>query len=111
MMPNMDPRQMEKIMKQMGIKSNNIPSKKVIIETEDGNLIINSPEVVEIVMQGQKSYQISGGYVSLEQKLSEVDIDLIMEKTGCTREKALDALEKSNNDIADAILLLEGEKG
>lgn len=109
MMPNMDPRQMEKLMKQMGIKSNNIISNRVVIETNEGNIIITSPQVVEVVMQGQKSYQISGN-VSVEHAVSETDIDLIMEKTGCTREKAVEALEKSNNDIAEAIILIESEK-
>ena len=109
MMPNMDPRQMEKLMKQMGIQSKQINSNRVVIETEEGNFIITSPSVTEINMQGQKSYQISGS-VSFEEGIKEDDLNLIMEKTGCTKEKALDAMKRSNNDIAEAILLLESEK-
>ncbi len=108
-MPNMDPRQMEKLMKQMGIQSKQINSKRVIIETDDGNFIVSSPQVTEITMQGQKSYQIAGS-VSFEEGVKEEDLTLIMEKTSCTREKAVDALKRSNNDIAEAILLLESEK-
>ncbi len=109
MMPNMDPRQMEKLMKQMGIQSKQINSNRVVIETEEGNFIITSPSVTEINMQGQKSYQIAGS-VSFEEGIKEDDLNLIMEKTGCTKEKALDAMKRSNNDIAEAILLLESEK-
>jgi len=36
MMPNMDPRQMAKLMNQMGIKNVQIPSIKVVIYKEDG---------------------------------------------------------------------------
>ena len=61
MMPGgMDPKKMEAMMRQMGIKQQNIDAKSVIIETGTGRLIIDDPEVVQITMQGQKSFQISG---------------------------------------------------
>ena len=102
-MPNMDPRQMQKLMKQMGINSNEINANRVIIETENENIIISSPQVTEITMQGQKSYQIAG-IVSKEERIKEEDIKLIMENANCDRERAIELLKNANGDIAEAIL-------
>ena len=93
-------------MRQMGIKSENISSSKVVIYTENGNLVIEDPEVVQITMQGQKSFQISGT-VKTETTISEADVELVMKETNCSAEEAKDALEKSNGDIAQAILSFE----
>lgn len=126
MLPNMNPKQMEKMMSQMGIKSRQIDASRVIIEAENEKIIISGPQVVEITMQGQKSYQISGS-VSTEAAASEDhsvdastesfskpgdfenDIKMIMEQANCTREQAVEALKKSDGDIAQAILGLKKE--
>lgn len=108
MMPGMDPKKVNQLMKQMGIKSDDIPANKVIIETENGKYIIENPQVVEITMQGQKSYQISGNS-RFEEGRKEDDIKMIMEQTGCSESEANEALNRTNGDIAEAILLL-GEK-
>lgn len=102
----MDPKKMQSMMRQMGIKSENISSSKVVIYTENGNLVIEDPEVVQITMQGQKSFQISGT-VKTETTISEADVELVMKETNCSAEEAKDALEKSNGDIAQAILSFE----
>ena len=104
----LDPRKMQKIMKQMGISSKEIPAKRVIIEMEDGRYIINNPQVTEVNMQGSKSYQIAGE-ATFEEDINEEDIKIITEQTGCTIEEAKSALEKTNGDIAEAILSLKGE--
>lgn len=104
-MPNMNPKQMEKLMKQMGINSKEIEAKLVTIETNEGKIVIESPQVVEINMQGQKSFQISGSS-RFEESMNEEDVQLIMEKTKCSREKAVEALKKTNGDIAEAIVIL-----
>ena len=109
MMPGMNPKQMEKLMKQMGIKSRNISAAKVTIESDEGNIIVENPQITEIVMQGQKSYQISGD-VKVEEQIKEDDVKLVMEQAGCTRDEAVKALEEKNGDIAEAILLLERNK-
>ena len=109
MLPNMDPRQMEKLMRQMGIKSKQIESSLVTIETSDGKIKISDPQVTEVDMQGQKSYQISGTVV-FESGTSEDDINMVMELAKCSKEQAVEALKKSNGDIAQAILTLEEQK-
>lgn len=105
----MDPKKMEAMMRQMGIRSEQIDAKSVIIETSSGRLIIEDPQVTQVTMQGQKSFQISGN-VRLEEKSSAEDLKLIMEQTGCTEEEARAALAKTGGDIAEAIVLLS-EKG
>jgi len=109
MMPNMDPKKMQAIMKQMGIKSEEIEATRVTIETSGSVIVIENPQVTQITMQGQKSFQIAGD-VRVEQKASGDDIKLVMEKSGCSEEAAKEALEKADGDIAQAILTLsEGQ--
>lgn len=106
MIPGINPKQMQAMMKQMGINQTDIPSSRVIIEKEDGNkIIIENPSVIKIKMQGQESFQITGDVYEKEQDFCEEDIKTIMEKTDCTKEQAKKALEKTG-DLAEAILSL-----
>jgi nascent polypeptide-associated complex subunit alpha len=108
MFGGMNPRQMQGMMKKMGIAQNEIPTERVIIEKKDGEkIIIENPSVVNIKMQGQSSYQISGEERTETQEIgiSEEDINTIIEKTGCSKEEAKEALEKTG-DLADAIMEL-----
>ena len=107
MIPGINPKQMQAVMKQMGMSQTDIPSSRVIIEKEDGGkLVINNPSVAKIKMQGQESFQISGD-VSEEsgEKFSENDIKVVMEKTNCSEKEAKKALEETG-DLADAIMKL-----
>jgi len=115
MFPKLDPKKMQAIMSQMGIKQQEIDATRVIIETETKNIIINNPSVVKVNMQGQDSFQISGDVTEEETKKDseeygkdrwEEDISTIMEKTGCSRKDAEQALDNTNGDLADAILAL-----
>ena len=109
MMPGMDPKQMQKLMKQMGIKSDDIAATKVTIELKDGGrLVIFEPSVVQIEMQGEKSFQI-GGKVHEEKDAGEDDIKMVMESAGVGREEAMNALRDCGGDIAEAILRLKGD--
>ena len=102
----MDPRQMEQIMKKMGMKHTDIDSLRVIIECENENIIIENPNVTEIEMQGQKSYQIAGT-VKKEDKISEEDLKMVMEQADAGKEEAKKALNESKGNIAEAILKLK----
>jgi len=105
-MGGLDPKKMQAVMKQMGINQKEIDASKVTIEKTDGNKItINNPSVTKIVMQGQESFQISGE-VTEDQGISKEDVTTVMEKTSSTREQAEKALEKSDGDLAEAILEL-----
>ena len=110
MIPGMDPKKMQAMMKQLGIKQETIDAKRVIIEKEDFNIIIDNPSIIKINMQGQENFQISGdvseqniGSNSSDNK--EDDIKTIMEKTGCSDDEAIKALEEYG-DLTEAILSL-----
>ena len=105
MFPNIDPKKMQAMMKQMGLSQNEISASKVIIEKKDGDkIVIKNPSVTKIKMQGQESFQITGD-ISEEENFSEKDIQTIVEKTGCSENEAKEALEETG-DLAEAILKL-----
>jgi len=104
MFPGLNPKKMQAMMKQMGIAQEEIDANKVIIETNEGKIIISNPSVIKINMQGQTNFQISGD-ISEEETNSEEDIQTIIEKTGCSEEEARKALEETG-DLTEAILSL-----
>ena len=105
MFGGVNPKQMQGMMKKMGISQEEIDANKVIIEKNDGSkLIIENPSVMKIKMQGQESFQITGESHE-ENFLSEEDIETIMEKTECSNEQEKETLEKTG-DLAEAILEL-----
>ena len=108
MFGGINPRQMQGMMKKMGIAQEEIDALKVTIEKADGNKIfIDNPSIIKIKMQGQTSFQISGEEreESEEIEISKEDIETIMEKTGCTEEQAKEEIEKTG-DLAEAIINL-----
>ncbi len=105
MFPNLNPKNMEKLMKQFGMKSEDIKAKKVVIELENKKIIFSEPKITKIIVSGQEIFQLQGNYLE-EQQINEEDIKLIMEKTGTSYEKSKKALEETN-DIAEAILKLK----
>ncbi len=103
---NLDPKKMQAMMKQLGIKQEEIDALRVIIETESENIIIENPSVVKVNMQGNASWQISGDERVEEKGVSADDVSMVMEKTGASEEDARKALEDSDGDIAEAIMSL-----
>ena len=99
---------MQAMMKQMGIAQEEINANRVIIEKEDGNIIISNPSILKIKMQGQENFQISGDISEQEpeEDKNEEDIQTIIEKTGCSEEQAKKALEDTGGDLTEAILNL-----
>ncbi len=108
-MLNLNPKKMQAVMKQMGISQEEIDALRVVIEKQDGNkLVINNPSVVKIKMQGQESLQISGD-IEEESGISESDIKIVMEKTGCSKAEAKRSLQETG-DLAESILNLTSGK-
>ena len=59
-------------------------------------------------MQGQETFQISGGEMreeSTEPEISDEDVQAVVEKTGCSEEDAKQSLEKTG-DLAESIMEL-----
>jgi len=104
----LNPKKMQAVMKQMGMSQQDINASRVIIEKNDNTkIIIENPSVTKIKMQGQETFQITGETKeeSAEVKISEQDIQTIMEKTGKSKDEAKKVLEKTG-DLAEAILEL-----
>ena len=108
MIPGINPKDMARVMKQMGIKSDELAAKRVVIELEGKKLVIEPAQVVQIEMQVQKSFQISGD-VKEESTDTLEDAKLVMAQAGCSLEEAQNALKEANGDIAQAILKLQKE--
>lgn len=106
-----NPKQLEKAMRYMGIKTENIEAEEVIIKAADKEIVITNPQIAKVNMGGQATFQISGEISEREkERFSKEDIRMIMEKTGCSEDEARQALEDTG-DIAEAILRLKGRKG
>ncbi len=106
MFPSIDPKKMQQMMKQLGMKMDNIPAKQVIIKTDTGNITIEEPQVIKTTMNGQIVFQVSGNVK--EQSFSDEDIKLVIEQSGVKdEEKVKKALQETNGDIVEAIMKLK----
>ena len=113
MFPGMNPREMQKAMKRLGIKQEEIDAEIVIIKTADKDLVIKNPHVSKVNMMGQETFQIVGDITEVNKdqnmEISEDDMSTVMERTNCSKEKALEVLQQSNGNLAQAILKLQNK--
>ena len=113
MFPGMNPRDVQKAMKRLGIKQEEIVAEEVIIRTHDKDLLIKNPQVSKVNMMGQETFQVVGDIIEIEKTgkidVNKEDIATVMEQTDCTKEEALGALEQSNGNLAEAILKLQNK--
>jgi nascent polypeptide-associated complex subunit alpha len=110
---------MKQAMKKMGISQSDIPNvSEVIIRTRDNEIVITNAQVVCIDMSGTKSYQVTGTDMTRPLtsdpgesvlQIPEDDVQLVMSQTGCTREKAMEALEAVDGQPAEAIIKIVSE--
>src|SRR3989344_8657267 len=96
MFPGVNPRQMQQMMKRMGIAQKEIDATEVIIKTKDKQIIITEPQVSKVNMMGQQTFQVVGNIheesLSSTPEISEEDIQTMMEQTGVSAEKAKETL-------------------
>ena len=106
MMPGMDPKQLQGMLKQLGMKMENLSATQVVIKTDDGDITINNPQVVKTTMKGQVVYQVSGN--ADEATFNEDDVQLVMDQTGVTdKKKVEEALKEANGEVVEAIMKLK----
>lgn len=96
---------LEKAMKQMGMDTDQINAKEVIIKQKGKKLVFEDPEVTKVKVQGREMFQLQGDY-SQEDLVSEEDAELVAEKGGVPLEEAKEAL-KEEEDMTDAIMSLK----
>ena len=118
MMPNINPRQMQQMMKKMGIQQEDIDAEEVIIKCSDKTIIIRNPSVQRVNMMGQKNYQISGEEEIQEAEpeedstpeITDEDVNTVAKQADVSIDEARKALEDTQGNIAEAILLLTAEQ-
>ncbi len=104
----MNPKQMKKMMKQMGIEMEELDAEEVIIRTTTEELIFKNPTVSKISARGVETFQVMGSYeVVRKVQLNEEDVKLIMEQANVDEETARKALEEAGGDIAEALMKLQ----
>jgi nascent polypeptide-associated complex subunit alpha len=99
------------MMQRMGLNMNQLEVEEAIFRTKDKEIRLENPEVAILEMQGQKIYQVTGGHMTetaLEKKptIPDEDVQLVAQQAKVTLERAQAALEQTNGDLAQAILLL-----
>jgi nascent polypeptide-associated complex subunit alpha len=102
----MNPRQMGKMMKQMGIKNEELDVKEVTIVLNSGKkFFFENPSVQMIEMQGQKTYTLSG-QAKEETSIPEEDVKMVANQANVSEEEAKKTLEENDGDIAESIAKL-----
>ena len=122
------PKQMERMMKKMGIEQKEIDGvKEVIIRFNDKEWVISKPAVTMIKQAGAETYQIAGNKTErgptkistnrepskeAEEKVVEIEIPiedaaLVASQTGVDIETAKQTLKETEGDLAAAILKLK----
>ena len=110
MFPGVNKRQMEQMMRKMGVQQTEIDAEQVIIKCSDKEIIIDNPQVSRVNMMGQKTFQVVGEeherIIDSTPDISKDDIKTVMEQAGVSEEKAQKALEDTGGDLAEAIMKL-----
>lgn len=109
----MNSRQMQQMMKQMGIQQQDLPATKVEIYFEDRKLVIEPAQVAAVNAMGQKTFQVTGTAqeVPLEidssVDISDEDVRTVADQTGKSADEARAAIEEADGDLAAAIMKLQ----
>ncbi|RLI93219.1 MAG: nascent polypeptide-associated complex protein [Candidatus Altiarchaeales archaeon] len=109
----LNPRQMKQMMKRMGIRTEEIDANTVTIHGSEREIIIEDPEVMKMVVQGQEIFNITGGKIREREveasvEIEEEDVEMVSKQANVSKEEARNALEESRGDIAAAIMRLKG---
>ena len=106
-----NPKQLEKMARKMGIQAIPIEAEEVIIKTSDKDIIIRNPQVSRVNMMGEDTWQISGDVEEKpRQPFTDDDIDMVVNQTGANRDDVSHALQAANGDLAEAIMNLKDKK-
>jgi len=98
-------------MQRMGLSMSPMDVQEVVLRTREKEICIENPEVAVVEVQGQRIFQVAGGKItekSIERKLTvpEEDVQLVAQQAKVSLDQARTALEQTNGDLAQAILIL-----
>src|SRR3989338_7309372 len=113
MLPGINPREMAKAMKKLGIQQQDIDAVEVIIKCRDKKIIISKPEVAKVNMMGSEVFQVSGipkevaldnsetdsnseQANSTQPQITAEDIKTVAEQAKVSKDSAKKALEENN---------------
>ena len=101
----MNPKDMQKALKKLGVTQEEIEATEVIIKTPDKDLIIRNPQVSKVNAMGQETIQIIGEIEEFS-GITKEDIQTVMKQANVNEKEAKKSLEKNKGDLAAAILEL-----
>jgi nascent polypeptide-associated complex subunit alpha len=125
-----DPHKMQQMMDQFGIDLTEIDAEEVVIRTEDEELVFHDAEVQKMDAQGQATYQVIGSPESRARgeggsdggaaaggdtgdggggtpAVEPQDVEIVAQRTGASEDRAREALEETDGDLAAAVERLE----
>jgi len=125
----LNPSKMKQMMEQMGIDIEDIDAEEVVIRTAEKDLVFTDAEVQRMDAQGQQTYQVVGSPEHRDRgaggaggdaeagdggengdgdgTIPQDDIDLVATRTGASEDRAREALEATDGDLAAAVERLE----
>ncbi len=116
MMRKFRPKDLEKMLRSMGVRVQTLDAEEVLIRLRDGTALrISDPQISVTKVGGEEIYQVMGRVEKVsevEEKGEEVyepteeDISLVASQAGVDRETARKALIEAGGDLAEAILRL-----
>jgi nascent polypeptide-associated complex subunit alpha len=104
-------REMRRMLDKMGLEMKDLGNiEEVIIKTENKELYLIKPQVVEMKGKDSTIFQVVATDIEEKQReipsLREEDIALVMQQANVLRERAVQALIDAKGDMAQAILTL-----
>lgn len=108
MFPGMgNPQQMKSMLKQFGIKTEDLTVSRVVFETAGKKIVFDNPQVTLMDTKGQKIYSVIGESREESAGVSDEDVQMVAEQAKVSKIEAKAALEESDGDIAQAIIKLK----
>lgn len=121
----MNPKQLNAMMRQMGITMEEIDGvEEVVIRTPDKEIVITQADVSKMTAKGEVTWQIMGNATTrpraaaapaapaapVKLEVRDEDVDFVASQTNVSKEAARKALEAANGEPAEAILKLMGDE-
>ena len=95
----LNPRELRRLMRRMGINVEELKDVKSV------SILLKGQKMYQVVSQSEEVIERAEEVVEVAE-FSEEDIKFVMEQAGVGREEAVRALKEAGGDIAKAILLL-----
>ena len=113
-MRKFSPREVRRMMQRLGMEMQELSDvRKVVFYMSGKQLVVEDPQVMAMKIGGQTVYQVIGEAVEVAEEekpsaltFTEEDVQLVAAQAGVSLEEARKALEQTQGDLAQAILLL-----